>query len=155
MGFLDKLFGAKPAPEKERERVYVTNDLGRHHLLNTDDENLDGSSRQKNLQKCLKLEDSNEYVNYFYECKREIHSVVAVHDKETKRGESKDVHIGIVGEVPESIILELRSTKGDRVSLLLDEPSFERCTLENGKKGIAISLRARITWHAYEVRLPT
>ena len=148
--FHPALFGSKNEEIKERVRVNVTNDLGMITLINTEAENLDGSSRQKNLQKCVRLHDSSEWISFDHRQIRGEECVVAVHDKETRSGDSKQIDIGIIGEVPKNIIAELRATKAERVYFFLDNPEFSAATLENGKKGVGIALRAKITWSAYE-----
>lgn len=160
MGFLSKLFGASASmATKEPPRVKKTLDLGRQNIVGVGHKNLDGTSRQTIIKKCLRIVDGYATNGHMLNCfaahepdnKHDPNAlrVYAEEHWETRNFDSREKYLGTIGYLPREVSAQIATaTTGasSTVYVFLGEPQFDEFQDSNGKTLLGISLTVTASW---------
>ena len=142
-----------------RNKKTVTIKLGRYKLEDIVSKNIDGSSKQTIIKKCIKV-DQNQYNNKYidftiknapYTIKKidSQYEITASIGKLSNNNFGENVFIGSIGQIPKALldrIIYLRDNlyDGENYTIEFDKFQYEFITLTNGKQAICPSFEFKI-----------
>lgn len=145
--------------------VLVRKDIkyGRHKVSGVSFKNLDGTSRQTIIKRCVRLADhrSERDVSFwaewepFNEFDPNAISVYAEETWETRGGETKEKFLGVLGYLPQELAAKIandRQGTDKDTAIGVYEPSFGEIVNEKGKPLVGVSFNVQLEWAEFEVQ---
>ena len=167
MGFFSKLFGLRteePVLPPSPQRISKGKEYGRHNIVGVTFENMDGTKRQANIKKCIRITNGAQghdhevwYSAEFEPDNRHDPMAIVVSAEErwyTKNDESREKLIGILGYIPKELAHEIHKDMENAIPpmwVYVNSEEFYEIEDDKGKPVVGISFEVSARWEELEI----